>query len=123
MKRNHKFTVVKIVAVVLFLFCLFWVIFPLTRPIAGVQLSRDELVEWIKRQNTIVLVNPVTIIKDRNGSYYDWASAEIAMRRNVSVGLWFAVIVLLGLWAARRTHSKDIQNNPVQGPRQTDSIV
>jgi hypothetical protein len=80
MMRNHKIIFLIIVSVVLFFFFVFWVIGPLIGPLAGVERSRDELIEWIQRQNTIVLVNQVQIIKDRNGSYYDWASAEIAIR-------------------------------------------
>ena len=73
MKKDHKITVLMIVSVVLFFFFLFWFIGPLTGPIAGVGRSSDELIEWIQSHNTIVLVNPVPIMEDRNGSYYNWA--------------------------------------------------
>jgi hypothetical protein len=103
MKRTYKITVAIIGSVVLALGCTIWTIGPAIGPMLGLQRTTDEEIEFIKHHNTIILVDPVPVIKNGTGSYSDWALAEFEMRRRIAIVLWIAGSVPLGFWAARKT--------------------
>jgi len=68
----------------------------------GLQRTPDEEIEFVKYHNTIILVDPVPVIKNGTGSYSDWALAEIEIRRRIAIVLWIAGSVSFGFWAAAR---------------------
>ena len=104
-----------IVSLVLAFGFMIWTIGPMVGPILGVQRTHDEVMEFIKYHNVVLLLDPELVIKDRTGSYYDWAYAEFVLRRRVAVALWISVVVLLGLWARRENNKKMTDNNQMLG--------
>ena len=104
-----------IVSLVLAFGFMIWTIGPWVGPLLGVQRTRDEVMEFIKYHNVVLLLDPELVVKDRTGSYYDWACAEFILRRRVAVVLWIGAVVLLGFWANRRKDKKMVDNNQMLG--------
>ena len=114
MKRTNKIAWAVFVGLVLAFVLLAWTVAPMVGPLVSIQRTSDELIEFITRHNIVCLVDPVPVIKEKNGSYHEWALAEIKTRRNIAVLLWIAGSVPLGLWAARRNRTSQPE---VDAPR------
>ena len=114
MKIKNKVAITIIVSLVLFFVSMSWAFVPMTGPLVGIQRTQEELIEFAKRRHMVLFVDPATILKDRDNSYHDWASAETRMRIKVAGGLWLAGIIALGFWAAKRNSRKTIDNNQMQ---------
>ena len=107
MKRQHKTTIAGIVGVAAAFALVIWTMGPvIIHPLTGFRRTPDELMKFIAYHNIVLLVDPVPVIRNGTGSYYDWAYAEILMRRRAAIVLWIAGMVPLGIWAAHRTREK-----------------
>ena len=106
MKRQHKITVAIVVSLALAFVLLTWTFVPMVGPLIGIRRTPDEVIEFIKRRNIILLVDPVPVIKDGNGSYHDWAFDEISMRCKVAVLALVVGTMPLGFWAARQNRKR-----------------
>ena len=101
--------------VIIFSFVLFiWIMMPMIGPIIGTRRTSDNMVEWIKRRNIILLVDPILVIKRQKGSYQDWALAELNKRFKASAALWgISIVSLVFLVIKQNKKKKSITNGVI----------
>jgi len=114
MKKKHTNALV-IALILIFSFVLFiWIMMPMIGPLIGTRRTPDDMVEWIKRRNIILLVDPILVIKRQKGSYQDWALAELNKRFKTSVALWgISIISLVFLVIKQNKKKKSITNGVI----------
>ena len=88
-----------------------WTISPMIGPIVGTRRTTKELIDYTKKHNMILLVEPSNIIK--NGSYYEWANQEVYKRALVSMIICLTVLTL-NILAIKRKQKKTITNGSTE---------